>query len=87
MAGDEVLDLTHGPPSGRFEPLPLGGRRRDASELAREGEVDGTALEVASGLGELFEGFGDASLFEIETRALGGESDELFMRLTPCGAF
>ena len=126
MAADEVLDLTHGPAAGGFEPLPLGGRGRNAGELAREGEADGAGLEVAGGFGELFKGFGDAELFlseagpvaeeplgvfeeggipeaqvgscavgsqkpasllEIETRALGSEADELFMRLTPCGAF
>src|SRR6185369_4583592 len=123
---DEVLDLTHGPPAGGFEPLLLGGRGRDASELAREGEADGAGLEVARDFGEFFEGLGNtklflreagavaeealgvfeergvaeaqvgscavgsqkpASLLEIEPRALGGETDELFMRLTPCGAF
>ena len=124
MAGDEVLDLTDGPPPRGFEPLLLGARGRDASELAREREADGAGLEVARDFGELFEGFGDtelflgeagavakealgvfeeggipeaqvgscavgaekpASLLEIETRALGGEADELFVCLTPCG--
>jgi hypothetical protein len=126
MAGDEMLDLTHGPPAGGLKPLLLGGRGRDASQLTREGEADGTGLEVASGFGELFEGFGNTKLLlrdagavaeealgvfeeggipeaqvrpgavgseeptsflEVETRAFGGEADELFMRLTPCGAF
>jgi len=125
MAADELLDLTHGPPSGGFEPLLLGGGGRDASELSRVGKADGAGLEMASGFGQLFEGLGDAelllsetravaeetlgvfverrvaeaqmssravrskepaSLLEIETRALGGEADKLFMCLTPCGA-
>jgi len=125
MTADELLDLTHGPPSGGFEPLLLGGGGRDASELSRVGKADGAGLEMASGFGQLFEGLGDAelllsetravaeetlgvfverrvaeaqmssravrskepaSLLEIETRALGGEADKLFMCLTPCGA-
>jgi len=44
MAGNEVFDFTYRPPSGGFEPIPLGGRRRDASELAREREADGPGL-------------------------------------------
>ena len=126
MARDEVLDLTHRPSPGDLKPLLLGGRGRNAGELAREGEADGAGLEVAGGFGELFKGFGDAELFlseagpvaeeplgvfeeggipeaqvgsgavgleeptsllEIETRALGGEVDELFMCLTPFGVF
>jgi hypothetical protein len=126
MPTDEVLDLTHGPSSGGPEPLLLGGRRRDASELAREREADGTGLEVAGDFGQLLERFGDAELFlgepravakeslgiflkrrvteaqmrsgavrsdepapflEIETRPLGGETNELFVCLTPRGVF
>jgi len=126
MARDEVLDLTHRPPPGGFEPFPLGGRCCYASQFTREREADGADLEAASGFGELFEGFGDTKLFlseagaiaeealgvfeeggvpeaqvgscavgsqkptsllEIETRTLGGEADELFVRLTPSGAF
>ena len=51
MASDEVLDFTHGPPAGGFEPLRLGCRGCYASELARMGEADGTGLEVAGGFG------------------------------------
>jgi len=125
MPADELLDLTHGPAAGYSEPLLLGRRGRDASELARVGKADGAGLELVSGFGELFEGFGDAKLFlgeawavakqalgvlvergvaeaqvgscavrseqpapflEVEPRSLGGETDELFIRLTPCGA-
>ena len=70
MTGDEVLDLTYGPSAGGFEPLLLGRRGRDASQLTREGEADGTGLEVASSFGELFEGFGDAELFLSEAGAV-----------------
>jgi hypothetical protein len=126
MPSDEVLDLTHGSPARGFEPLLLGGRDCYASELAREGEADGSGLEFTGGFRQFFQGFGDAELFlreagavaeealgvfvergvaeaqmgscavgseepapllEIETRALGGEADELFVCLAPCGAF
>jgi hypothetical protein len=80
MPTDEVLDLAHGPSPGCPEPLLLGGRYRDASELAREREADGSGLQVARDFGQLLERFGDAKLFLREPRAIAEQSLGVFLK-------
>ncbi len=66
MSRDELLDLAGAPSARGLESLALGLRNRNASELAhrRPGELP-VAKRLAE-LGKLFEGFGNAELFERE---------------------
>src|SRR6185295_14233032 len=75
----ERLDFPHGPPPGGFEPLLLGGRGRDASQLAREREADGTALQVTRGFRQLFESLRNAELFLTEAGAVAEKTLGVFV--------
>src|SRR6187399_1009576 len=79
MPADELLDLSHGPPPGGFEPVLFGGRSRHASELARMREADRTGLELFRRLGEFFKRFGDAELLLSEAGTVTEEPLRVFV--------
>ncbi|HEX5099115.1 MAG TPA: hypothetical protein VFV94_06420, partial [Polyangiaceae bacterium] len=79
VTADELFDFTHGPTAGSFEPLLLGGRQRDASDLTRQREVDGARSELLRGLGQLFECFGHPEFLLREFRAVAEKTVGVFV--------
>jgi hypothetical protein len=69
----QLLDFADRSPAGRFEPLALRLRGRNARELAHPREADSACFEFPSDLRQLFQSFGNPELLLRDSRTVAKE--------------